>query len=44
MSFSDNITAFKNVMNQVIVKTKNIEYVTNKNLTTIAGVVNFEEF
>ena len=44
-SFTDNINAFDGfmgVMSNVISKTKNIGYVANKNLTTIAGVVNCE--
>ena len=46
VSFSDNIAAFNNfidTMGQVMNKTKNISYVGNKNLTTIAGITNCEK-
>ena len=46
VSFSDNIAAFNNfidTMGQVMNKTKNISYIGNKNLTTIAGITNCEK-
>ena len=45
MSLSDTITAFNGfigTMSNVMNKTKNIGYVSNKNLTTIAGITNCE--
>lgn len=44
-SFNDNITAFNafmGTMTNVMNKTKNISYIPNKNLTTIAGITNCE--
>ena len=45
VSFSNNITAFNGfmgTMTNVMNKTKNISYISNKNLTTIAGITNCE--
>ena len=45
VSFSDNINAFNGfmtTMTNVMNKTKNIGYSSNKNLTTIAGITNCE--